>query len=78
MPLGTDMAKINWGIPWPSMDMRISRISMDGIHSQASTKRCTIRSNQPPMTADRVPMSRDTRVEITAQHTHRITDVRAP
>ena len=51
---------------------------MDGIHSQASTKRCTIRSNQPPMTADRVPMSRDTRVEITAQHTHRITDVRAP
>ena len=60
------------------MLIRIRRISIDGMHCHASTKRWMIISNLPPIVADNVPMRTEMTVEITTQLRHRMTDVRAP
>lgn len=53
-------------------------INMPGIHCQASTNRCTIKSNQPPITALRVPITTDNRVDKAVTARQRMTEVRAP
>ena len=66
------------GTPLPTIDMMVSNSSRPGIAIQASTNRCTTRSNLPPKNPEAPPISTATTTLTAVAVRPTINDSRAP
>ena len=57
MPPDIPSTRMSCGTPLPTIDMMVSNSSSPGIAIQASTNRCTTRSNLPPKNPEAPPIS---------------------
>ncbi|MBA7689503.1 hypothetical protein ES703_98011 [subsurface metagenome] len=78
IPYHNPITMINPGIPRPTRDIMTIRIGSQGMHIQASTNLCTIRSNLPPMYPHRIPIIVERSVARAVAAKPTITEIRAP